>query len=738
MSSSIETTRPLNLRFRTELKAVVQTYQGQNYWLLKDPLTLKYYRFAEEEYTLLQLLDGQKTVAEIQKQFYEKHAPKQLSLQELEHFLGSLHQSGLLISEQSGQGDVLYQRQQKNQQKKRLALFSNFLFLRLPGMNPTTILEKATHYFGWLFSLPAIAFGGFFALSALFLIFSQFNEFTERLPDFYTFFSAENWLLLGITLTITKIIHEFGHGIACKYYGSECHEMGVMFLVFMPCLYCDVSDSWTLPNKWQRITIGAGGIYFEILLAAGATFLWWFTQEGLLHFLALNVMVVCSTGTLLFNANPLMRFDGYYILSDYLEIPNLRDKANASLRQTAGKWCLGLPEKRDPFLPQKNRIIFALYSVACLVYRWILSLSILWMLYHIFKPYGLQIIGQLLVFLSLFTLLVLPATRFVSFLRTPGKQTMLQSRSILISLTLLTGIIIGILWIPLPYSVRCKFYLQPKNAVQVYPPVAGQLKDFHVTNGAVVDKEMPLVFLENRELERQIEELKGDLELAELEQQTANQLALLENNASLDLLRLKAKIDAITEQLEAYQQEKEGLTIRSPLAGTAYLPVRYTGHQQATTSTPNNNAPLLKKEKLGSYLRGDQLLLEIAPTNQFEAILTIPQNKIEFIKQNQTVALTLTSEPGKVFQGTIEYIAQDDHQHQALLENREKDSSPSRNEKSRLTSSLNVSYKASVPLEKNPDSTLNGGSGTAYIHTGYQTIGQRLYRTLLQTFYFDL
>ena len=138
--------------------------------------------------------------------------------------------------------------------------------------------------------------------------------------------------------------------------------MGIMVLVLTPCLYCNVSDSWMLPNKWHRACIGAAGIYVEVVLASICTFLWWVSEPGLFHNLCLNVMFVCSTSTIVFNANPLLRYDGYYVLADLVEIPNLRQKATTILSRKLGEWCLGLEPPDDPFLPQRNQVFFALYS----------------------------------------------------------------------------------------------------------------------------------------------------------------------------------------------------------------------------------------------------------------------------------------------------------------------------------------------------------------------------------------
>ena len=123
-------------------------------------------------------------------------------------------------------------------------------------------------------------------LSAASLVLVQFDAFYAKLPGFHQFFQANNWLWLGLVLCVTKVMHEFGHGLSCKHFKGECHELGFMLLVLTPCLYCNVSDSWMLPSKWRRAAIGAGGMYVELVLASIATFVWWFSEPGLVNQLA--------------------------------------------------------------------------------------------------------------------------------------------------------------------------------------------------------------------------------------------------------------------------------------------------------------------------------------------------------------------------------------------------------------------------------------------------------------------
>src|SRR5690606_4682554 len=162
----------------------------------------------------------------------------------------------------------------KRRRDKLLSYLKNFMYLRLPGWDPDAALEWLHLFFKWMFRPRGVALTLAFVLSSWLLLLIEFDEFRSRLPEFQQFFGWPNLIYMWMTLGAAKIIHEFAHGISCKHFGGECHEMGIMLLVFSPCLYCDVSDSWMLRNKWQRIAIAAAGMYIEVVLSALAIFVW--------------------------------------------------------------------------------------------------------------------------------------------------------------------------------------------------------------------------------------------------------------------------------------------------------------------------------------------------------------------------------------------------------------------------------------------------------------------------------
>ena len=351
MVSSVS--RPIALRMRADLSARRQRYHGRAYWVVKEPVGLNYFRFHEEEYEILCMLDGSSSMTDIKDRFEDLFPPQKVTFQDLQQFVGTLHRSGLVTSSASGQGVQLKSRGDQKKRRELLGKLSNVFAVRWRGIDPEKILNAIYPWTGWFFSPLMLVVLLMFGLSALTLVAVQFGEFQSRLPTFHQFFGPSNWIYLGITMAGVKVCHEFGHGLTCKRFGGECHEMGFMLLVFTPALYCNVSDSWMLPNKWHRVFIGAAGMYVEMFFASVATFLWWFSTPGvLINQLSLSVMFICSVSTLLFNGNPLLRFDGYYILMDLIEIPNLRQKSTEITRRFLTALCLGIDQPESPFLPQ--------------------------------------------------------------------------------------------------------------------------------------------------------------------------------------------------------------------------------------------------------------------------------------------------------------------------------------------------------------------------------------------------
>ena len=636
--------RPLGLRMRADLTARRQRYQGRSYWVVKEPVGLRYFRFQEEEFAVLNMLRGNASLADVKERFEKEFAPHKITFQDLQQFVGTLHRSGLVVSDSPGQGKQLKKRADERNRKELLAKFSNLLALRFKGIDPERILNAIYPVTRWLFQPITAMLFGLLGLSALLLIGVHFDVFRSRLPAFNEFFGPGNWWTLILVLGVTKIMHEFGHGLLCKHFGGECHEMGVMFLVLTPCLYCNVSDSWMLPSKWQRAAIGAGGIYVELILASIATYIWWFSEPGMLNHLALRVMFICSISTVLFNGNPLLRFDGYYILSDLVEIPNLRQKATKILQHYASKYCLGIELPEDPFLPQRNKAMFALYTVAATAYRWFVFFSILFFLNKVFEPYGLKVIGQIIALTGVFGLVVFPLWQMGKFLHLPGRMDQLKLKNLYITIAVLVATILGILFIPLPRYVHCPVLVQPKDAASVYVETPGKLIDLPVQLGQDVDSGELLAKLENLALEKELRALQAEQEALIAERDWLEREASSSDDSLRTRLKLlRATIEAKDKVLQERHKQYARLTICALRGGTILAPPLQKKQAPMSEELPAWSGSPFDRENRGVHLNVSDLLCQIGDPQQLEAILTIDQADIEFVNLGQKATIILNA-----------------------------------------------------------------------------------------------
>ncbi len=740
-SLNSSTARSLAVKKRPDLVVERHRYQGQPYWIVKDPLALAYFRFQEEEYFLLNLLDGKISLDEIKRRFEDEYAPQKITHEELGRLVGMLHRSHLVIADLPGQGTQLRKRHGEKIKSEWLGKLTNVLSIRFKGIDPERILNWLLPWFGWLFTWVGGVLVLGLASAALLLVLVQFETFQNKLPTFHEFFAAKNWIYLGVTMGICKILHEFGHGLSCKKFGGECHEMGLMLLVFTPCLYCNVSDSWMLPNKWQRAMIGAAGMYVELLIASAATFLWWFSEPGMFNYLCLSTIFVCSVSTVLFNANPLMRYDGYYILADILEIPNLRQKATSILGRKLGKWCLGFKEYEDPFLPKRQQLLFALYSVAATAYMWIVSISILFFLYHVFEGNGLRVLGHVLAALALVNLLVMPLWRLGKFFFQPGRMDQVKWPRFFTSLAIVGALGAAFILVPLPYRIFCPVEVVARRAENVYVDVPGTLIEIKVKPGQQVAEGQELGRLSNEQLYLDINRL--DRKVAE----KTSELHSLITERPLSGSKAHNEIGAVRRQLEAAKEElrlKEGdlqrLILRAPRAGTVLAPADQpdrSGDQDEVLSSWSGTP--LELRNLNTLLTRGTLFGQVGEPSELEGVLVIDQSAIDFVRPGQQVEIMLDSLPGTKFATTLNDVSPERlRESSKQLAVKAGGQLETKTDERGIERPIGTVYQAKVALVDETRTLLPGMRGRARIHAAPQSLGQRTWRMIVETFNFSL
>jgi putative peptide zinc metalloprotease protein len=579
-ASELERRKLLRIRLRRDLDIEPQKYEGKTYFVVKDPVSLRYYRLKDNEHYLLQFMDGKRTLEDAQKSYEKQYRPDRLKLEDLEGFAQQLLTAGLAQNESPRAGKQLFDRRNKRRRSEWIQTFTNILYIKIPVIDPDRLLTKMLGKLGWIFSLWFFSLSVAVMLAALLLVGTHFETFRSKLPNYHEFFSFKTVVYLWAALGAVKIIHEFGHGLSCKRFGGEVHEMGFLFLCLSPALYCNVSDAWILPNKWHRIIISAAGIYVELIIAAVATFIWWNTpSEPFWNNLALSLMIVCSVSTVVFNGNPLMRYDGYYVLADWLEIPNLRERSNRFLKNLVLEHCLGVEVQPEGYMALWRKILFFTYAVVSYIYRWVVTFAILYFMDNFLKPYKLQVVSHMLAFAAAASMVGWPLYRLGKNIHRRGRLPDMKRWRVVLSTSVVIALLVFACLVPVPVSrVRGVGVVQslPEGTAKVFVHRAGILEQLRVSPGDEVQPGEVLAVFSDRDLEAELgaaraeaEGYKQQLKLIGNQKDTFVTTDLTERTKlDLDTADVEGKLSEARTKAETLQKIKDQeLVLYAPCRG---------------------------------------------------------------------------------------------------------------------------------------------------------------------------
>ena len=652
--------RSIGLRRRPDLIINESVFQGEQCWIVKDPLAMKYFRLRKPEFLVLQLLDGSSNYQGIKEKLVAAFPEFKIRLESVQHLVVSLHQYGLLISEASGQSTPLKKRRSQELRQKTIGLASSLIALRLPGWDPETFLSWLYPKCRWMFSSWFTACVITTCLGALMLVLVNFATFQSKLPGFQQFFAFDNVLFLGVLLMATKSIHELGHGLMCKHYGGECHEIGFMLLVLMPAMYCNTSDSWVLPNRWQRMAIGAAGMYVELFVAAICTFVWWFTHPGWIHYTALNVMFLSSVSTVVFNANPLLRYDGYYILSDYLEIPNMAQKSKTSLLSVLRVWLLGMKPIDSRRLPERNLFSFAIYSVASFVYRWMIMIFIFWFLAEVFEPYGLSPIAHLVIAISLIGMVVVPMFKLIKFFYYPGRLREVKKGRLYFSLICLAGLFAFVSYYPFPHYVWGNFVVRPIDAQQLVLSQPGKLIEIVTRESSLVSRGQTIAVLENDEL--RLEKVELEVRRTRLQQDldTYQTYSSIHNDASARIAEAASSLASVEQQIGLLDRQLESMTLKANRAGRLFAPLNRKSRDATAGDLAQWSQTPLSQQNLGAWFEANTLFGIVGDSDEMVALIVIDQSDVQLLQPGQSVLAQCHQFAGAFLHTELEAISRDE------------------------------------------------------------------------------
>jgi len=543
----------VRVALRTSVRAHRQMFRGESWVVLRDALTTEWFRITEEAWTLVSRLSTRRSVEETWMEVVELDPDHALSQEEVVQLLGQLNMSNLLVFDRAGAGASLFERYRKRISKERRALLVGFLSIRIPLLDPDRALVAAMPLIRMLLSpFGLVLYMVLLAVAGKTLIDHSDALFAQGAG----LLAPSNLGLLYIGFVIAKVIHELGHAAVCRYYGGEVHKLGVMLLIFAPMPYVDATASWGFRRPAERLLTGAAGVLAELAVAAVAALLWANTAPGPVNSIAYNVIFVASVSSLLFNLNPLLRFDGYHMLVDAIDVPNLFQRSREQLKYLAERYLFFLARAKPAARTRTEAWLLPIYGIASLVY-WLMLMSTI--VFFIAEQY--LDLGVALAWVLAFTVIVVPIFKFLKYLATSPKLTHHRPRTMAITGALIAVLIAPLAWVPVPDRIRASGVVEAARHQQLSSEVAGELVEIFTRPGAQVRAGEPLFRLESRSL-------SFDMSAA---QQQREQLLAQELRATAlsvaDLQPLRRQREAIEAMLAELARQRDALIVRAPIEG---------------------------------------------------------------------------------------------------------------------------------------------------------------------------
>jgi putative peptide zinc metalloprotease protein len=547
----------LRPRLRAQVRVQRQHWRGERWYLLSDYATGRQHRLSDAAYQFIGRCDGQRTVQDVWNTLLEGRPDDAPTQDEVLALLGELDELELLQSERAGNAAALRQRRDERRAKRRRSLL-NPLSFRLPLADPSAWLPRLDPLAQRLFSPAA---GWLLGLGLLLALLVMLTEWPALQAHARQRLGSPGFLfLLWILYPLLKTVHELGHALAVRRWGGEVHEIGLGLILLTPAPYVDASAAAAFTQRHQRALVSAAGILVELALAALALGAWTLTQPGRVHDAALAVMLIGVTSTLLFNGNPLLRFDGYHLMGDLFHLANLGARSNAWWSRQLGARLLGVAGPLPPHAPSERKWLIA-YAPLALAWRIGLTVALVGWLGATWVGFALLGLAYAAV-----TLLWQPLrgwSRQALQAAAPGAEmARVRLRLGLIGV----GSLLLLCVLPLPQHTLAPGVVWLPEQAQLRSEVEGFIAELPVVDGASVRPGDVLLRLSNPELQSARDQLAARLDGL----QTEHYQQLLRDpgaaqNLQIDLDRTRAELARADERLER-------LTLRAQAAGRLVLP----------------------------------------------------------------------------------------------------------------------------------------------------------------------
>ncbi len=592
----------LKPRIRAHAKILRQSYRGEVWFVLQDQVAERSHRFSPAAHHFIGLMDGERTVQALWEATSAQLGDEAPTQEEVIRLLGQLHAADALLCDVPPDSMEVFRRHQRHERMLWRRRLWTPLALRFPLFDPDRFLVRTLPWvqplFGWFGALLWLAVVGTGAVLAA----AHWTDLTENITD--RVLDPANLVLLWFVYPVVKALHELGHAYAIRKWGGEVHEIGIMLLVLAPVPYVDASAAWGFKDKHRRMVVGGVGIAVELFLGSLALFTWLIVEHSVVSAVAYNVMLISGVSTLLFNGNPLLRFDGYYVLSDALEIPNLGQRSNQYLGYLFQRYAFGSTDAESPAHSAGERFWLVLYGIASFLYRIFIMFVIV-----LFIAGKFFIIGVLLAIWAVATQVLMPIGKGLAFLFTTPNLQRRRGRAVTTSVALLLAAAVLLFAVPAPNWTRTEGVIWVPEEAQVRAGGEGFIVRLLAPADGEVRRGQPLIELEEPFLATRVVMLG-----AQLEELSAKYDALMPADRVRAAMVRQEMVAAEASLRRAHERQAE-LIFRSPANGRFIVP----------------NAADLP----GRFVRKGQLVgYVVEPGDELTARVALVQDDIAIVRQD--------------------------------------------------------------------------------------------------------
>lgn len=590
----------LKPRLRSHVDIHRHHYRGELWYILQDHSSGKYYRFTPAAYLLIGLMDGQRTVDDIWETGRARLGEDAPTQEEMIQLLSQLHAVDAIQSDVPPDTVELLKRSEKQRHTTLKQNLRSPLFMRFPLLDPERFLVRflplVRPFFSWFGALLWLGVVG----TAVFLAGVHWPELTKNVTD--RILAPRNLVLLWLTFPFVKALHEFGHAFATKAWGGEVHEMGIMLLVLTPIPYMDASSASAFREKRKRVLVGGFGMIVELFVASLALFIWINAEPGTFRAIMYNVVLIASVSTVLFNGNPLLRYDAYYILADLLEVPNLGTRGMQYMIYLMQRYLFGVPDAEPPLSTSGERFWFVLYTVASFIYRIFIYAAII-----LFIAGKFFIVGMLMAAWAVVTMVILPAGKSIKFLVSSPKLGRKRTRAIVTSALALAIVAALVALVPVPLSTQAEGVIWIPEKSYVRAGTDGFVDRILARPGSYVRGGEPLIECSDPLLPAEIKVLESRLQ----ELKTIFDTEIISDRVKAEIT--KEEIAQVTAELSRARERAEELIIVSPTSGKLLVP--------------------MSQDLPGRFVKRGELLAYVVDRSTISARVVVSQTDVDFVRQ---------------------------------------------------------------------------------------------------------